>query len=556
MEEQYLTEKHYLVCTKGMAPKQMKVTSQKMTYMSGHLAATEKDTLKDNNFLCLGSVAFMAGAVAGVCCCIPGPGWLVAAIIAAALIAAVAIGYFKCKAAAVQRVWTNQSPVLEIQGKKALSLSSVMMCPAEGGTITPKETVWEAWGSAALTNLGHVANFAFGFLAGRGLGGMTVGATSAAGGVSALATRQGAATFGREFGRQFVNTAKTELIEQFTFKGFMKAPMFCKIMRGLGIGGAYYEQYSIWSSDQDTLDKLKESSVALILSVFAAKGASLVCFPAGTKVHTQNGLANIEDLFEGDFVLTYNELTKEQEFKPILKKHERFTLQMLSIELPTGEFVQVTPEHRFFCNDEWIEARALQAGDLLHLKGGDYTTVISVETLPHYEKVFNFDIEGNENYYVTEDGILVHNGYKLEAGTPEHKAQRWEDYQARGGELDYDDWSKRYDVAIQNANKGNAAADAYHEQIGWGTREVTVKVDLDGQTVNRRLDIADVENKMGVEVKSGNYFSRTEEIMYEINRDKELVRKGWDIEWRIEGGASQPLLDELKAAGITVSHKP
>ncbi|WP_426049688.1 hypothetical protein [Chryseobacterium sp. NFX27] len=36
---------------------------------------------------------------------------------------------------------------------------------------------------------------------------------------------------------------------------------------------------------------------------------------------------------------------------------------------------------------------------------------MSIETLPHYEKVYNFDIEGNENYYVTEDGILVHNGY-------------------------------------------------------------------------------------------------------------------------------------------------
>ena len=32
--------------------------------------------------------------------------------------------------------------------------------------------------------------------------------------------------------------------------------------------------------------------------------------------------------------------------------------------------------------------------------------------MPHYEKVYNFDIEGNENYYVTEDGILVHNGYR------------------------------------------------------------------------------------------------------------------------------------------------
>ena len=37
-EEQYLTEKNYLVCSKGMAPKQMKVTSQNFTYMSGHLA--------------------------------------------------------------------------------------------------------------------------------------------------------------------------------------------------------------------------------------------------------------------------------------------------------------------------------------------------------------------------------------------------------------------------------------------------------------------------------------------------------------------------------------
>lgn len=557
-DEQYLTEKHYVVCDKGVAPKKMKVTSQNFVTFSGDKAATELDTLKGNNFICLGKTAFIAGAVAGIavgiCAMIPGPGWLVAAIIAAAILAAVAIGALKCKAAAATRKWTNTAQKFSIENKKTLTLSSVMVCPAEGGTITAKETAWEAWGSAALTNLGHVANFAFGFLAGRGGTAMVTGAGSAAMGAATL--RQGAATFAKSFGQQFMNTARKELIEQFTFKGFKNASFFCKVMRGAGIGGAYYDQYSIWSSDKSALEKLQDSGVSLILGIFAAKGATLVCFPAGTKVHTQKGLANIEDLFEGDFVLTFNEETKQQEYKPILKKHERFTLQMLSIELPTGEFVRVTPEHRFYCNEEWIEARDLKPGDLLHLKGGHYTTIISIETLPHYEKVYNFDIEGNENYYVTEDGILVHNGYKLEAGTPEHKAQRWEDYQARGGELDYDDWSKRYDVAVQNANKGNAAADAYHNEIGWGKREVTVKLDIDGQTVNRRLDIADVENKMGVEVKSGNYFSRTEEIMYEIQRDKELVRKGWDIEWRIEGGASQPLLDELKAAGITVSHKP
>lgn len=553
-EEQYLTEKHYLVCDKGMAPKKMKVTSQNFTYMSGHLAATEKDTLRENNFLCLGKVAFIAGAAAGVACCIPGPGWVVALIIAAIIAAAIAVGYIKCKSAAANRVWIKQSPVLEIQDKKALLLSSVMQCPDEGGTITPKETLWEAWGSAALTNLGHLANFAFGFLAGRGGGAMVSGATSAAGGMGALATRQGASTFARSFGQQFANTARKELIESFTFKGFRNAPRFCQMMRGLGIGGAYFEQYNIWSSDKDTLDKLKESSVALLLSVFAAKGATLVCFPAGTKVHTQRGLQNIEHVQEGELVLAYNEETKQTEYKPVLVKHERYTMHMLTIELPTGEFIQVTPEHRFYCNGDWIEARDLKAGDILHLRGGDYTTVISTETLPHYEKVYNFDIADNENYYVTEDGILVHNGYKPEAGTPEHKASAWEEYQARGGEWDYNRWSKTYEANMQNANRGNAAADNYHSELGWGAREQTVKVNINGQTVNRRLDIADVDAKMGVEVKSGNYFSRTQEIMSEIERDKELVRQGWDIEWRIEGDASQPLLDELRNAGINVTH--
>ncbi|SFN49086.1 intein C-terminal splicing region/intein N-terminal splicing region [Chryseobacterium oleae] len=415
-DEQYLTEKHYVVCDKGVAPKKMKVTSQDFVTFSGDKAATELDTLKGNNFICLGKTAFIAGAVAGIavgiCAMIPGPGWLVAAIIAAAILAAVAIGALKCKAAAATRKWTNTAQKFSIEEHKALTLSSIMVCPAEGGTITPKETAWEAWGSAALTNLGHVANFAFGFLAGRGGTAMVTGAGSAAMGAATL--REGATTFARSFGQQFMNTARKELIEQFTFKGFKNAPFFCKLMRGAGIGGAYYDQYNIWSSDKSALEKLQESGVSLILGIFAAKGATLVCFPAGTKVHAQKGLVNIEDLLEGDLVLTYNEETKQTEYKAILVKHERYTMQMLSLELPTGEFVRVTPEHRFFCNDEWIEARDLSPGDVLHLKGGHYTTIISVETLPHYEKVYNFDIEDNENYYVTEDGILVHNGYKID----------------------------------------------------------------------------------------------------------------------------------------------
>lgn len=395
-DDQYLTEKHYLVCNKGVTPKQMKVTSQKFTKIGGHLAATEKDTLLDNNFLCVGGLMFAAGLAAGVCACIPGPGWIVAAAIAVALVAVAAIGYIKCKSNAPTRIWQDTSPVLQIDGKNALLLSSTMMCPKEGGTITPKETFWAAWGTQSLTNLGHIANFAYGFLAGKGIGS-----------IATTGIKEGAKAAGKEF----LNTAKNELIEQFTFKGWKNAGWFCRTMRGLGVGGAYYEQYNIWSSDKSILEKLQESGTGLIMGIFAAKGATTVCFPAGTIVHTANGLRNIEDLQVGDWVLTYNEQTAEQEYQPILVKHQRYTQQMMSIELPTGEVLQVTPEHRFYHNGEWIEARSLKVGDLLHLKNGDYTSIIAIEILPNYQKVFNFDIQKNENYYVSLDGILVHNGY-------------------------------------------------------------------------------------------------------------------------------------------------
>ena len=420
--DQYLTEKHYLVCNKGLKPKKIKVTSHNTVKIGGYLAATSKDTLKSNNFTCVGKYAFLAGAVAGVaslgagaiaaaCACIPGPGWVVAGIIAVAIAAVMLSGNAICTRAASSRVWTQTLEVEIVKGK-ALTLNSVMICPQEGGTITPKETAWSAWGSATLTNLGHLSQFAFGFLAGRGIGSMAMGATSAARESGALLTKQGVTTFGKEFGKDFLQTAKKDLFEQFTFKGFGNGGIFCKIVRGLGIGGAYYQQYKIWSSDQSLMEKIQDCTLSLIMSIFAAKGLTTVCFPEGTLVHTDNGLAHIEDLKVEDKVLTFNEQTQEQEYKPILVTHQRYTMQMCGLEISGNEMLRVTPEHRFYNNEEWIEARALQVGDLLQNKHGDYISVLNKEILPHYEKVYNLTVKDNENYYVTEEGILVHNGYK------------------------------------------------------------------------------------------------------------------------------------------------
>ena len=428
--EQYLTEAHYLTCSKGAKPVRVSVDSQKSIKFSGSLAATSKDLQTKSNFICAGSVAFAAGAIAGVatfavgaCMCVPGPGWLMAAIIAAVVVGALIFAGCKCASAAATRSWlpATTSQHSKLNGAPLLTLSSQMTCPAEGGIITAQETFWEAWGTQALTNLGHIANFAFGFLVGRGGASMVAEAGTAAAGASSAG--QAATTFARTFGKSFLNTAKENLVQQFT--GWNQGGMFCRFMKGFGLYGQAKEHYDIWTDDEkSTWEKIKASGMSLILDVFAAKGATTVCFPAGTKVHTQWGLADIEKLEVGVPVLTYNEETGEQEYKKVKKVMRRMTRRMCAMELSNGTTLEVTPEHRFFSNGEWTPIEELNVNDTLQLKDNSIVVIDNKIIFPTFVEVYNLEIEDNENYYVTEEGVLVHNGYKDELKTRNNVAQR------------------------------------------------------------------------------------------------------------------------------------
>ena len=415
--EQYLTTQHYLVCTKGAKPVHVSVESHKSVKFSGSLAATERDLQRKCNFICAGSVAFAAGAAAGVaaavCAFIPGPGWIVAAIIAAAVIAGLIIAGGKCAAAAATRYWDSStvSQRSKLNGAHLLTLSSQMICPAQGGVITAEPTFWSAWGTQTLTNLGHVSNFAFGFLVGKGCANMAIGAGSAAAGASTAG--EAVTTFGKTFAKDFAMTAKENLVQQFT--GWNQGGMFCRFMKGFGLYGQAKEHYDIWTDDEkSTWEKIKASGISLILDVFAAKGATTVCFPAGTKVHTQWGLADIEKLEIGVPVLTYNEETGEQEYKKVKKVMRRMTRRMCALELSNGSTIEVTPEHRFFCNGVWTPIEELNVNDTLQLKDNSIVVIENKIIFPTFVEVYNLEIEDNENYYVTEEGVLVHNGCRHE----------------------------------------------------------------------------------------------------------------------------------------------
>ena len=143
------------------------------------------------------------------------------------------------------------------------------------------------------------------------------------------------------------------------------------------------------------------------------------------------------------------------------------------------------------------------------------------------------------------DTIAPKSTGRLQPGSPEHRAQRWAEYQARNGELTYEQWSRVYEKNMTRATQANAVVDAYHQRLGWGRREVTI--DVEG--VPRRLDIADAATRRAREVKGG-YQSLRPETQWEILRDQILREKGWDVRWHFDGYATPQLRSALEKAGI------
>lgn len=133
--------------------------------------------------------------------------------------------------------------------------------------------------------------------------------------------------------------------------------------------------------------------------------------------------------------------------------------------------------------------------------------------------------------------------------TPEHKAQRWKNYEegcANGQNacLDFESWSNGYDGKIDLVTNANKAVDDYFNSLGWNCpastcRERTLSTTIDGQTLNRRLDIYDEVNLRGKEFKeysSGKVY-RSEDIRSEVARDKQLLEDGQllEMEWVFKG---------------------
>ena len=135
-----------------------------------------------------------------------------------------------------------------------------------------------------------------------------------------------------------------------------------------------------------------------------------LCFVAGTKVLTEHGLRNIEDIQIGDKVYALNIDTNERELKEVTNTILSYGTK--TYKLTVGEIiVESTPRHEFYIVDKgWIRAYDLEVGDELVSKDGNMK-ITKIEQVIYEELIptYNLTVEDFHTYLITEYEVLVHN---------------------------------------------------------------------------------------------------------------------------------------------------
>jgi hypothetical protein len=170
-------------------------------------------------------------------------------------------------------------------------------------------------------------------------------------------------------------------------------------------------------------------------------GTTKMCFAPGTKVHSDHGFKNIEDIQRGGWVLARDVFSGRQAYKPVTETIVTYPSRLYHVIYRSrqahrvgndfgqlegssdsdsdgdDDFVTLvcTGEHPFFVpsKGEFVPADALSVGNDLLLADGRHAEIVSiqVEDAPEGQTftTYNLAVEDYHTYFVGEHGIWVHN---------------------------------------------------------------------------------------------------------------------------------------------------
>jgi hypothetical protein len=143
-----------------------------------------------------------------------------------------------------------------------------------------------------------------------------------------------------------------------------------------------------------------------VLVLFALAAMLLPqCVLEGERVDTPRGARAVEDLREGDAVLTRGP-SGRIETGWIVGRRESTSRAWREIALEGGGRLRVTAEHPVSTSRGWVKAGRLKTGDRVHVRDGE-RTVVAVHARSGRARVFDLTVEPNPNFFAS--GVLVHN---------------------------------------------------------------------------------------------------------------------------------------------------
>jgi RHS repeat-associated protein len=139
-----------------------------------------------------------------------------------------------------------------------------------------------------------------------------------------------------------------------------------------------------------------------------------ICFVGGTPVETKNGPKPIEEVSEGDLVLSMDVETGELDYRPVVRTfvtHSQGVMDLQLVDIEHGaSTIGVTPEHPFrVAANGWVRAGDLLPGDELFTSKGGWLWVIGATWRVGTHTVYNFEVADFHTYFAGESSAWVHN---------------------------------------------------------------------------------------------------------------------------------------------------
>lgn len=134
------------------------------------------------------------------------------------------------------------------------------------------------------------------------------------------------------------------------------------------------------------------------------------CFAKGTEISLSNGdIKNIENIQEGDDILSYNHETNEVESSVVGSVSTHEVDKVIRLTINNEDVIITTPEHPFYIKDKGYQmAKSLEFGDEVLNSSKDFVFISTIEEIEESHTVYNLHgVNDNNNFFV--NGYLVHN---------------------------------------------------------------------------------------------------------------------------------------------------